>query len=155
MEEGDRAGAPVVVPFGGFEHDWAALELAAWIAMARAAALRLLGPVGDPVAGRRDASRLLARASLLVQRFVGIAAEPVLTEPGPEAVIEASRDASLIVVGLSSRWRDEGLGPTRAEIVAEAGPATVLAARGARPGGLAPAESLTRFTWSLREAVDA
>ena len=35
--------APVVVPFGGAEHDWAALELGAWIASANGAPLKLLG----------------------------------------------------------------------------------------------------------------
>src|SRR5262245_9450183 len=67
-----RAG-PIVVPFGAAEHDWAALELGAWIAGATGAALRLVGAAaGDPVDGR-DASRLLADASLIVQRTAGVA----------------------------------------------------------------------------------
>ena len=35
--------APIVVPFGGAEHDWAALELGAWLASATGAPLKLLG----------------------------------------------------------------------------------------------------------------
>ena len=51
--------------------------------------------------------------------------------------------------GLSERWRDEGLGPTRSEI-AKAAPAPVLfVRRGMRPGALAPREDVTRFGWSV------
>ena len=39
-------GMPIVVPFGGAEHDWAALELGAWIAAVRGAPLRLLSSAG-------------------------------------------------------------------------------------------------------------
>jgi hypothetical protein len=52
------------------------------------------------------------------------------------------------VVGLSDRWRDEGLGPTRSEI-ARAAPAPVMfVRRGTRQGALAPREDVTRFSWS-------
>lgn len=142
---------PVLVPFGGAEHDWAALELAAWIASARGLRLVLAGPIGDPESGTRDASRLLARASLLVQRFVGVPAEPLLTTSGPDAIVAASAGAALLVVGVSARWRDEGLGSTRRRIAAAASAPTIFAARGVRPGGLAPDSTLTRFSWSLRE----
>jgi hypothetical protein len=141
----------VLVPFGGAEHDWAALELGAWLAAARSLRLVLVAPIGDPEAGVRDASRLLGRASLLVQRVVGVPAEPLLTAPGPDAVLSAAAGAALLVVGLSSRWREEGLGATRSRIAAEAAPPVVFAARGLRPGGLAPESTLTRFSWSLRE----
>ena len=53
------------------------------------------------------------------------------------------------VVGLSDRWRKDGLGPTRGALAASGHP-TLLVRKGLRPGGLAPAENLTRFTWSLR-----
>jgi DNA-binding SARP family transcriptional activator len=145
------ADGPVLVPFGGAEHDWAALELGAWLAAARSLRLVLVAPIGDPEAGVRDASRLLGRASLLVQRVVGVPAEPLLTAPGPDAVLSAAAGAALLVVGLSSRWREEGLGATRSRIAAEAAPPVVFAARGLRPGGLAPESTLTRFSWSLRE----
>ena len=149
--ERDEGTGPIVIPFGGIDHDWAALELAAWLAVARGLPLRLVGPVGNPATGRRDASRLLAQASLLVQRFARVAAEPALGEPGPDAVIEASEDAVLVVMGLSSRWKEEGIGTTRADVIARSRRPVVLTARGIRPGGLAPSESLTRFSWSLRE----
>jgi DNA-binding SARP family transcriptional activator len=137
---------PVLVPFGGAEHDWSAIELGAWLAGSWQAALRLAGPA---VEAGRDASRLLASASLAVQRALGVAAEPLLIERGPEALAAAAREAAVSVVGLSERWRKEGLGSARSALVA-AGRPTLLVRRGLRPGGLAPAENLTRFTWSLR-----
>ena len=140
----------VLVPFGGAEHDWAAVELGAWFAHAREAPLRLAGTAADPERGRRDASRLLSHGALAVQRVLGISAEPVLTLPGEEGMLEASRDAGLLVVGLSTRWHREGLGPARLRLAREATPPTLLVRRGLRPGGLAPPAALTRFTWSVR-----
>jgi DNA-binding SARP family transcriptional activator len=144
-----RKDGPVVVPFGGGEHDWGALELGAWLASSMGAPLLLVGPVAEEDRGKRDASRLLARASLIVQRIVGVAAEPMLTAPGPGPVLEAASNASLLAVGLSSRWREEGAGPARRAIVEGARAPVLIVRRGVRPGGLAPDETLTRFTWSL------
>jgi DNA-binding SARP family transcriptional activator len=144
---GDSAmPGPVLVPFGGTEHDWGAIELGAWLAGSWRVQLRLAGPA---VEGGRDASRLLASASLAVQRALGVAAEPLLVEPGPEALVEAGREVAVTVVGLSDRWQKEGLGPVRAALAASGRP-TLLVRKGLRPGGLAPTENLTRFTWSLR-----
>jgi DNA-binding SARP family transcriptional activator len=144
-----RAG-PVLVPFGGAEHDWAAVELGAWFARAADAQLRLAGAAAVPGQGKRDASRLLSHGALAVQRVLGISAEPLLTPPGEEGMLEASRDAGLLVVGLSTRWHQEGLGPARLRLAREATPPTMLVRRGLRPGGLAPPAALTRFTWSIR-----
>jgi DNA-binding SARP family transcriptional activator len=141
---------PVLVPFGGAEHDWAAVELGAWLARADQAPLRLAGAAAVPEQGRRDASRLLSHGALAVQRVLGISAEPLLTQPGEEGMLEASRDAGLLVVGLSTRWHREGLGPARLRLAREAAPPTLLVRRGLRPGGLAPPAALTRFTWSIR-----
>ena len=107
-------------------------------------------PLRVPEQGRRDASRLLSHASLAVQRVLGVAAEPVLTSPGEDGMLEASRDAGLLVVGLSTRWHDEGLGPARLALARHATPPTLFVHRGLRPGGLAPPAALTRFTWSIR-----
>ncbi len=38
-----KEGAGVFVPFGGGEHDWAALELGAWLASALRSPLKLVG----------------------------------------------------------------------------------------------------------------
>jgi len=141
---------PVLVPFGGAEHDWAAVELGAWLAQAGGLPLRLAGAAAVPEQGRRDASRLLSHGALAVQRVLGISAEMRLTPPGEEGMLEASRDAGLLVVGLSTRWHHEGLGPARLRLAREATPPTLLLRRGLRPGGLAPPTALTRFTWSVR-----
>jgi DNA-binding SARP family transcriptional activator len=141
---------PVLVPFGGAEHDWAAVELGAWFAHADGVPLRLAGAAAVPEHGKRDASRLLSHGALAVQRVLGISAEPLLTPPGDEGMLEASRDAGLLVVGLSTRWHREGLGSARLRLAREATTPTLLLRRGLRPGGLAPAATLTRFTWSIR-----
>jgi DNA-binding SARP family transcriptional activator len=134
---------PVLVPFGAGRHDWAALELGARVALATGAPLRLIGAV----AGRRgrDASRLLADASLIVQRRSGVAAEPVLARPGRRGVIEHARGAGLLVVGLPDRWREAGFGRMRDALLADPPAPTVFVRRGAA----ADAPAMTRFTWSL------
>jgi DNA-binding SARP family transcriptional activator len=142
------AGGPIVAPFGGAGHDWSAIELAAWLAAALDTSLRLLGTEADPALGRRDASRLLARASLLVQQVVGIATEPVLIPPGDEGVVQASADARLLVIGLSERWRAEGIGSTRLAIATATGTPVLFVRHGSRPAGLGPPGTLTRFTWT-------
>ncbi len=139
----------MLVPFGGADHDWAAVELGAWFARAVGVPLRLAGSEAVPEQGRRDASRLLSHGALAVQRVLGIPAEPLLTPPGEDGMLDASRDAGLLVVGLSPRWHQEGLGPARLRLAREATPPTILVRRGLRPGGLAPPGTLTRFTWSI------
>jgi len=146
---GELAAGPIVTPFGGAEHDWAAIEVAAWLAQSLETTLRLLGTEANPALGRRDASRLLARASLLVQQVVGITTEPVLVRAGGAGVLEASRDARLLVVGLSDRWRTDGIGHTRMAVGLGAEVPALFVRRGLRPGGVAPNETLTRFTWTL------
>jgi DNA-binding SARP family transcriptional activator len=143
-----RAGA-VVVPFGAAWHDWAALELGAWVAGATDVPLRLIGAASDRREDGRDASRLLADASLIVQRTAGVVAEPLLARPGRKGVMAVAGGAGLLVVGLSERWRQEGLGRARGALVESPPAPTVLVRRGPRPGGLAPPETATRFGWSM------
>jgi DNA-binding SARP family transcriptional activator len=144
--DGGAADGPVLVPFGAARHDWAALEVAAWIARAHGAPLRLLGSVSGET---RDASRLLADASLIVQRTAGVHAEPLLAEPGPAGIVAAAEGARVLVVGLSERWQREGIGDVRLAIAEQAAAPVLFVRRGLRPGGLAPSETQTRFTWSL------
>jgi hypothetical protein len=100
----------------------------------------------------RDASRLLANASLAVQHAFGVPAHPLLVDPEPAALVSAAADAGLVVTGLTERWRREGLGRARTAL-ATAGTFPVLfVRRGVRPGGLAPRESDTRFTWTVAGA---
>jgi Kef-type K+ transport system membrane component KefB len=149
--EGERvvpsAERGVLVPFGGAEHDWAALELGAWIAAATGAPLRMLGAAGQ-TDDQKKATRLIGDASMLVQQYAGISAEPVMASPGREGIIEAAEGSGLLVLGLSERWKEEGLGATRSEIAKSAPAPTLFVRRGLRPGALAPRGDVTRFTWS-------
>ena len=140
-------GDLVLVPFGGASHDWAAVELGAWLARSTGAPLKLAGVTGNEKG--RDASRLLASASLAVQHALGVSAEPVLVEPRADALIAAASKAGVVCVGLTERWRREGLGATRTTLATRIACPTVLVRRGVRPGGLAPRGSDTRFTWTL------
>ena len=142
-------GDGVFVPFGGRAHEWAALELAAWLASAAGVPLRLVGPSADPKKGRRDASRLLANASVAVQRLVGIDAVPVLVEPSAAALTEAVASATLVVAGMPRRPR-EGGGALRDALVEKPAVPTLLLYAGSRPSGLAPRDVRTRFSWSLK-----
>jgi DNA-binding SARP family transcriptional activator len=139
----------VFVPFGGSDNDWAALELAAWLSSRTGCPLKLVGAGADARRDRRDASRLLADASLAVQRVVGVDTEPILVHPTPEALTEAVEPAGLVVFGISPRWKAEGIGAARRALVGSAGSPVLLVHRGPRPGGLAPRESRTRFSWSI------
>ena len=134
----------MLVPFAGHSHDWAAAELGAWLG---GGAVTLVGVRGRDGA-HRDASRLLASASLALQRGAGIRADTLLTGEGAGGVLEAATGAATLVVGLSERWQSEGLGKARTQLVREAPCPVVFVRRGVRPGGLAPPGALTRFTWS-------
>ena len=62
----------------------------------------------------------------------------MVAEPGREGILDAASGAGLLVIGLSDRWRQEGLGPTRTEIARSAPAATLFVRRGKRAGALAP-----------------
>ncbi len=79
---------------------------------------------------------------------MGIDVEPVLADAGPDGLVAAAQTAGIAVVGLSPRWRREGLGESRRALLQAVSP-TLLVHRGARPGGLAPREQLTRYTWTI------
>jgi DNA-binding SARP family transcriptional activator len=138
---------PVLVPFSGLEHDWAAVELGAWFARALDCPMQIAGPSTGP--GGRDSSRLLASASLVLQKALGVQANPLIVEPSPTALVAAGRDSGLIIVGLTERWRREGLGSARTALATTPELTTLLVRRGLRPGGLAPPASDTRFTWTV------
>jgi hypothetical protein len=138
---------PIYVPFGGAEHDWAAVELAAWISSVRRAPLRLLGAAsangGDGASGR------LAQVSLVVQQLAEVETEPLLLDLSNGGVVRATEGAGLLVIGLSDRWRTEGLGDVRSAIAAKASAPILFVRRGTRPGALTPRSAdVTRFSWS-------
>jgi DNA-binding SARP family transcriptional activator len=130
----------VVVPFGGAGEDWPALEVAAWLARVHGLPLRLLG--AEAAEGRRDSSRMLAAASLSLQRFAGIASETVIVPPGPDGVLR--QEGAAIVASLPAG----GLDATRRRIVERSPVPVLLVHGGPRPGGLAPDRTLTRYSWT-------
>ena len=146
---GSSSGAGVVIPFGGGEHDWAALELGARIASANGESLSLVGTSANPTRGRRDASGLLADASLAVQRLLGIETDVLLLEPSVEALLAITESARVVALGLPARWRAAGIGTMREALVRRARCDTALVHRGPRPGALAPRGSRTSFTWTI------
>jgi hypothetical protein len=133
----------VLVPFGGDREERAALELAAWISRAHGLTLRLLWR--EAREGRRDASRLLANASLALQRFAGTTAEPVLLQPGVDGIL--AERGSLLLASLPAK----GLDRTRSELAGRTTLPLLLVRGGLRPSGLAPEQTLTRFSWSLAQ----
>ena len=155
MREGQRprAHAAVLVPFGGNDHDWTALEIGCWLARASNAPLRLLG-VSEQRDGARDASRTLASASLAAQRSYEIVASPRSSHRVPTE-FERTAGARALVVGLSFRRGFHGLGSVRESLLARSACPVALVRRGRRPGGFAPARAVTRFTWSLSDDADA
>ena len=132
---------PVAVPFSGAEHDWAALEVGIRIASARGATLRLVGAA--EASGNGDASGILADASMLVQRLTDVRIEPALVAPGGGGIVEATRGTGLLVVGLGSDWRKQGLGPVRTAIAKTAAPPVLFVRRGERRGVLRPEDGAT------------
>ena len=147
LVDGERGGDSIVVPFSGADHDWSAVQLGAWLSLGTELPLRLAGAETGP--DGRDASRLLASASLAAQRTFGVHAEPLLVSPAAEALVTATSSAALVVVGLTERWRREGVGRTRTALAVSPDHPTLLVRRGLRPGGLAPRGAQTRFTWTI------
>ena len=72
-----------------------------------------------------------------------------VVEPGDRGVLDAAARGALLVIGLSDRWQQDGLGATRHAVAREATVPVLIVRRGLRPGGLAPRHSLTRYTWAL------
>jgi DNA-binding SARP family transcriptional activator len=144
---------PIIVPFGALEHDWAALELAAWLASITARSLVLLGATAGSDGDPRDASRMLADAGLLIQRASGVIAEPCLVEPGRTGLLDAIGEDCLVISGVSDRWSTEGLGATRLELAHSAHSPVLFLRRGQRPSGLSPPERLTLYRWSMTAAA--
>ncbi len=60
------------------------------------------GPSGRP---EDDPTRLLANASVVLQQLTGVSAETRLVDVAGGGLLPAVEDASLLVVGLSLRWR--------------------------------------------------
>ena len=144
-------GEGVFVPFGGGVHDWAALELAAWLAAAADLPLRLVGTKADASLGRRMRAGC---SPMRRSRSSASSASPPSrcwpSRPTPRSSQLSSRRPS----SCSASHRDGGWTAS----VRPGGYSCAMAARrrcsctaGRVPGGLAPRESSTRFTWSIQQ----
>ena len=141
---------PLLVPFSGSDHDWAALELATTLAVASGRRLIVTGTAGRESEGG-DASRLLASASLIAQQLGGIIAEPLLIPRGADAVVEAAAGASHLITGVPVDYELRGIGRTRREIAGRT-PATVtFIRRGRRTGVISPDQNVTQFAWTCTQ----
>ena len=141
---------PVLAPFGGGRDEWAALEVAAWLAQAHGVPLRLLGT--DAAGGGRDASRLLAAASLSLQRFTRVTVETRLVRAGADGVLE--QEGTAIVASLPRGPLDAARrGAARA--CARAGPARARRPAAERPRARPDADPVPLVARSLasREAT--
>jgi DNA-binding SARP family transcriptional activator len=146
------SGEGVFVPFGGGKHDWAAAEVGAWLARATDVQLTLVGTSGEPARGRRDASTLLANAALAVQQVAGVETAPLLAERSEDGLLRATAGARVVVAGVAEQWRRSGVGDSRRALLRRARQTVLLVHGGLRPGGLAPRDSYTRFTWTVESA---
>ena len=139
---GDVPGERVCVLHGGADEDWAGVELATALARATGRALRLIGAqVGDA-----DASLLLARSSLAVQRFGGVAAEGALFDPSSPETLRDAAGGSLLVAGVATAPSGRLSEPVAA--LGQLGVPLLLVRRGSRVGLLQPSQTWTRFSWS-------
>jgi class 3 adenylate cyclase len=145
---GGRADGPIIVPFAGTDHDWAALELAATLAADAGVSLVLTGSNAGDAGEEGDASRLLATASLIVQQIGGLIAEPLLIPRGADAVVDAAMDASHVITGVPIDHSTRGIGRTRREIARRIPTTMTLVRRGIRSGVISPDRDVTRFSWT-------
>ena len=143
---------PVVTPFGGAEHDWSAIELAAWLA----ASLRHVAPParhrGRP--GGRDGATPAGcwrapRCSC--SRSSGSSRSRVLIEPGDARRRQASADArcSSSASPIAGARRESAPFGRPSPRRRRTGP---VRSRRPSPGGLAPSQTMTRFTWTQAAA---
>jgi hypothetical protein len=78
-----------------------------------------------------------------VQQVVGIVTEPLLIRPGDVGVVQASEDARPLLLGLSNRWPEVGIGPVRLAIAAAARAPILFVRSGLHRSGLIPPQTLT------------
>ena len=106
---GHRESGPVLVPFSGSEHDWAAVELGAWLARGRGRVLQLAGAS----TGHRGARRQPAACERVARRPAGAryrrrAGDRRALAARPSWRSRAS--AGVVVVGLTGSLADHGSG---------------------------------------------
>ena len=139
----------VLVPFGGAEHDWAALELGAWLASATGVPLTAARRRRPDRRARAGLTRCSATPACSCSSTPASRAEPVVAEPRPRGRARGRRRrrpargrAVRALARGGPRARPAPRSPARR-------PRPVLfVRRGTRPGALAPRGDVTRFSWS-------
>ena len=140
---------PIVTPFGGIDHDWSAIELAAWLARSLGTTLRLVGteadddtaaatPAGYSPAPRFSSSSWSASSP---SRSSSPRARTAFSKQRPT---RGSRDRPLRPL---ANGRTSAPHEPPSPLPPSARPSSSGAAFG--PAGIAPSETLTRFTWTL------
>jgi nucleotide-binding universal stress UspA family protein len=138
-----KKGAWIAVPFGGGFHEEASLDLALRLAEATGANIKLVGRVDDD----EDAAHELAEraAQAYEQSGVWTVAAPVAGDV-PERVVEESKEADLVVMGVSDKWAKdkESLGDLRELVAARANAPVLIVRRHGQPGEKGPVRWLRR-----------
>ena len=140
----------VLVPFGGADHDWAAVELGAWFARAQRVPLRLAG-------GRRS-RRMVGATPAVSSRTAPSRCSACSASTPSRCWSRPARRACSRRVAMPACWSSacprggtgKASGRPACDWPGTPWPPTLFVRRGRRPGGLAPPAALTRFTWSIR-----
>jgi len=77
----------------------------------------------------------------------------MLVDPDPQALVAAAEGAGIVVVGLTDRWRHEGLGRARTALATLAAGLARLLRRGLWPRRLLAAGMLIVGLWSIAARV--
>ena len=131
------------MPFGGGFHEEAALDLALRLAEATRANVKLVGRVDEDEDAAHELSERAAQA--YEQTGVWTVAAPVVGDV-PGRVVEESREADLVVMGVSDRWvKDkDSLGDLRESVAARANAPVLIVRREGQPGERGPVRWLRR-----------
>jgi len=113
-------GSRIIVPYGGTSHDFLALELALRLALSHGANLTLMQTTPLSKETRDLVAFFQERVNL---ECVNLGQDPI------EGMVEASRQASLLVVGTSPQWGTERhlFGPTPEELMTRCSSSLLIA----------------------------
>jgi hypothetical protein len=76
----------------------------------------------------------------------------VLVKPGADGLLSIAGNAGMLVLGLSRRFRSEGLGVVRDRLAREAQAPVMFVQCGPRQASLAESRPITRLGWSAAPA---
>jgi Kef-type K+ transport system membrane component KefB/nucleotide-binding universal stress UspA family protein len=101
-------GGKIVVPYGGGFHENVGYDLAVRLADAADATVTIVGPEGSGSGGRSGAVSAVGERAAQAYEEAGVWATPVTVRgdegDAAEAVVSASQDADLVVLGVGDEW---------------------------------------------------